>query len=335
MERFRVGILGAGHIAVKMARTLRGMEGVEPYAIASRDGAKAAAFAREHGFTRSYGSYGELAADPDVDLVYIATPHSHHYPQARMCLECGKPVLCEKAFTANAAEAEALIRLSERQGLFLGEAIWTRYMPFTTTVADLVRNGVVGRAQMLTANLGYAIADKERIVRPELCGGALLDLGVYPINFAFALFGTEVESVASSCVKGPSGVDMQESITFRYGDGRMAVLSATACCATDRQGIVSGDGGYLVVDNINDSCTAEVYDISHRLVARHVCPPKLTGFEYEVASAVEAIRAGRCEPREMPHAETLRVMRLLDSLRAAWGVRYPQDGLEHLSTLGL
>lgn len=131
MERFRVGILGAGHIAVKMARTLRGMEGVEPYAIASRDGAKAAAFAREHGFTRSYGSYGELAADPDVDLVYIATPHSHHYPQARMCLECGKPVLCEKAFTANAAEAEALIRLSERQGLFLGEAIWTRYMPFT------------------------------------------------------------------------------------------------------------------------------------------------------------------------------------------------------------
>ena len=252
-----------------------------------------------------------------------------------MCLECGKPVLCEKAFTANAAEAEALIRLSERQGLFLGEAIWTRYMPFTATVAELVRSGAVGRARMLTANLGYAIADKERIVRPELCGGALLDLGVYPINFAFALFGTEVESVASSCVKGPSGVDMQESITFRYGDGRMAVLSATACCATDRQGIVSGDGGYLVVDNINDSCTAEVYDISHRLVARHVCPPKLTGFEYEVASAIEAIRAGRCEPREMPHAETLRVMRLLDSLRAAWGVRYPQDGLEHLSTLGL
>ena len=270
MERFRVGILGAGHIAVKMARTLRGMEGVEPYAIASRDGAKAAAFAREHGFTRSYGSYGELAADPDVDLVYIATPHSHHYPQARMCLECGKPVLCEKAFTANAAEAEALIRLSQQRGVFLGEAIWTRYMPFTTTVADLVRDGAVGRAQMLTANLGYAIADKERIVRPELCGGALLDLGVYPINFAFALFGTEVESVASSCVKGPSGVDMQESITFRYGDGRMAVLSATACCATDRQGIVSGDGGYLVVDNINDSCTAEVYDTSHRLVARHV-----------------------------------------------------------------
>ena len=169
MERFRVGILGAGHIAVKMARTLRGMEGVEPYAIASRDGAKAAAFAREHGFTRSYGSYGELAADPDVDLVYIATPHSHHYPQARMCLECGKPVLCEKAFTANAAEAEALIRLSERQGLFLGEAIWTRYMPFTTTVADLVRNGVVGRAQMLTANLGYAIADKERSCAAGRC----------------------------------------------------------------------------------------------------------------------------------------------------------------------
>lgn len=133
------------------------------------------------------------------------------------------------------------IRLSERQGLFLGEAIWTRYMPFTTTVADLVRNGVVGRADASAAT-GYAIADKERIVRPELCGGALLDLGVYPINFAFALFGTEVESVASSCVKGPSGVDMQESITFRYGDGRMAVLSATACCATDRQGIVRAMG---------------------------------------------------------------------------------------------
>ena len=163
MERFKVGIIGAGHIARKMAHTLRDMEGVEPYAVASRNQENAEGFACEWGFTRAYGSYEDLADDPEVQLIYIATPHSHHFEQARMCLEKGKPVLCEKAFTANAEQAETLIRLSKEKQVFLTEAIWTRYMPFSETLRELVDGGTIGRVMMLTANIGYPIAEKERI----------------------------------------------------------------------------------------------------------------------------------------------------------------------------
>ena len=202
MERFKVGIIGAGHIARKMAHTLRDMEGVEPYAVASRNQENAEGFACEWGFTRAYGSYEDLADDPEVQLIYIATPHSHHFEQARMCLEKGKPVLCEKAFTANAEQAETLIRLSKEKQVFLTEAIWTRYMPFSETLRELVDGGTIGRVMMLTANIGYPIAEKERIAKPELCGGALLDIGVYPINFARMLFGSEITGITSACVKG-------------------------------------------------------------------------------------------------------------------------------------
>ena len=167
MERFKVGIIGAGHIARKMAHTLRDMEGVEPYAVASRNQENAEGFACEWGFTRAYGSYEDLADDPEVQLIYIATPHSHHFEQARMCLEKGKPVLCEKAFTANAEQAETLIRLSKEKQVFLTEAIWTRYMPFSETLRELVDGGTIGRVMMLTANIGYPIAEKERIAKPE------------------------------------------------------------------------------------------------------------------------------------------------------------------------
>ena len=226
MERFKVGIIGAGHIARKMAHTLRDMEGVEPYAVASRNQENAEGFACEWGFTRAYGSYEDLADDPEVQLIYIATPHSHHFEQARMCLEKGKPVLCEKAFTANAEQAETLIRLSKEKQVFLTEAIWTRYMPFSETLRELVDGGTIGRVMMLTANIGYPIAEKERIAKPELCGGALLDIGVYPINFARMLFGSEITGITSACVKGETGVDLQSSITFVYRNHRMAVGTA-------------------------------------------------------------------------------------------------------------
>ena len=134
------------------------MEGVEPYAVASRNQENAEGFACEWGFTRAYGSYEDLADDPEVQLIYIATPHSHHFEQARMCLEKGKPVLCEKAFTANAEQAETLIRLSKEKQVFLTEAIWTRYMPFSETLRELVDGGTIGRVMMLTANIGYPIA---------------------------------------------------------------------------------------------------------------------------------------------------------------------------------
>lgn len=324
-QKLKVGILGAGHIAQKMATTLMGMKEAELYAVAARELSRAEQFANEFHAQKAYGNYEALADDPDIDLIYIATPHSHHFEPARMCLLKGKPVLCEKAFTANAREAEELIRIAQEKQVFLAEAIWTRYMPFSRTIRELTESGIIGKPMMLTASLGYPIAHKERIVRLELCGGALYDLGVYPINFALMTFGNDLEKITSTCVKNETGVDMQNSITFTYRDGRMAVMQTTAFCASDRQGIISGDKGYLVIDNINNPQQAVVYNTDHQETGRYTCPPQITGFEYQVLEAAEAIRQGAIEPASMPHAETLRVMRMLDSLRKEWGIRFPMD----------
>lgn len=324
-ERNNVAILGTGHIAAKMAATLQQMKDVNCYAVASREQIRAEAFAKEWGFKKACGSYEELAADPHVDLVYIATPHSHHYEHARLCILNGKAVLCEKAFTANARQAEALLQLAKERNVFITEAIWTRYMPFSHTIRELVFNGSIGRPHMLTANLGYPIAYKERIAKPELCGGALLDIGVYPINFARMIFGTDIDDIQSHCMKNNYGVDIQESISFRYANGNMAVMQLTASCANDRQGIISGEKGYIVVDNINNPQQAAIYDSDHQLVKIYDCPSQISGYEYEVQASIDALRRGQLETAAMPHAETLEIMHLLDRLRQQWGVVYPAD----------
>ena len=168
-QLFRVGIIGAGHIAALMAETVRRMPDAHLYAIASRSLEKAREFQDKWGVEKAYGSYEELIQDPDVDLIYIATPHSHHYEQVRSCLLHDKAVLCEKTFTANKAQAEDLVALARERKVFLGEAIWTRYMPFSKEIVRLVHSGeLIGRPYMLTANLGYPIEDKERIRKPDL-----------------------------------------------------------------------------------------------------------------------------------------------------------------------
>lgn len=322
---FRIGIIGAGHIAEKMAATINGMPDVEAYAVASRQYGKAAAFAGRFGFTRAYGSYEELVEDPAVDLVYVATPHSLHYDHVRLCLSHGKAVLCEKAFMANAREAEEVTRMSEENNVFLAEAIWTRYMPFQKTVREIIDSGAIGRPMMLSAHLGYPVASKERIMRPELGGGALLDLGVYALNFALMMFGTDISRMTSSCTKSDTGVDLQNSIILEYSDGMIADLQSTALCASDRQGIVCGDRGYIVCDNINNMLKAELYDAGHTLIGTYNAPPQITGFEYQVQACIDAIREGMIETPYMPHSESIRVMRIMDSLRSSWGVRFPND----------
>lgn len=324
-QSFRVGILGAGHIAATVADTVSRMPDACLYAVASRSLERAQEFQNKWNAERAYGSYEELMSDPAVDLIYIATPHSHHYEQARACLLHGKAVLCEKTFTANKHQAEELVKLSRERNLFLGEAIWTRYMPFSKEICRLTHSGVIGRPRMLTANLGYPIEDKERIRKPELCGGALLDLGVYPINLAFMLFGNAPERIVSCCTKNELGVDMQNSMTFIYPQGEMAVMQTTACCANDRMGVISGDKGYLVIDNINNPQQMVAYDENHEQSAVYTCPPQITGYEYEVRAAMQAIRDGKVEPEDMPHIETLRIMGLLDQLRQEWGVVFPAD----------
>ncbi len=319
----KLAILGPGGIARSMAAAAAGLDEVELYAVGSRTYEKAKAFADKWGFEKAYGSYEEMLQDPQVELVYVATPHSHHYQYAKMCLEYGKHVLVEKAFTVNAAQAEELMEMARKKGLLLAEAIWTRYMPSRKMIDDLVASGVIGTVTSLTANLGYVLPHVERMQEPALAGGALLDLGVYPINFALMVFHGEVEKVTSTAVMSPKGIDWMNSITLTFADGKMAVLHSNMLAQTDRQGVINGDKGYIEIQNINNCEEIRVFDLDRKMTARYDVPEQINGYEYELLSCVKAIREGKTECPEMPHSEILRVMRLMDRIRKDWGMTFP------------
>lgn len=322
---FKVGIIGGGWIAEKMAEALAPLEDYCVYAIASRSIEKAKEFAGRWNIPKAYGSYEDMVKDKDVDLVYIATPHSHHFPHAMLALNAGKPVLVEKAFTANAAEAEELIETARSKGLFITEAIWTRYMPLSHKIKEIMESGIIGKPRVITATLCYMMEFKERILRPDLCGGALLDLGVYALNFARMYFGTDIVRTVSNCHMGPTGIDLQECISLSYADGKMANLQAGTLCLNDRQGIINGTEGYIRVDNINCPEIVEVYR-NYELVERYVKPEDMVnGYEYQVIEARRCIEAGLPESPMMPHQETLDIMKQMDGLRKEWGVVYPMD----------
>ena len=323
MKEYSVGIIGTGGIAHKMARTLAGMNGVSCGAAASRTLEKARKFADEFGIEKAYGSYEELAADDSIDLIYIATPHSEHLANARLCISHHKPVLVEKAFTANAGQAEELFSYAKKENVFVTEAIWVRYMPFLNKIKEVLASGVIGTPTMLTANLGYDIDQNKRLTDPMLAGGALLDVGVYALNFASMLFGNDYERICSACTYHSTGVDEQDSMTLIYPDGKMAVLNASMLSVSDRKGIIHGDKGFIVVENINNFESISVYNKARKRTAYYEREKQITGYEYEVKSALDAIADGKLECSEMPHDETMRMMKLMDKLREQWNVKYP------------
>mgnify|MGYP004462016857 CR=1 FL=1 len=321
----RLAILGAGGIATAMARTVAGMENVEAYAVASRNLKRAQQFAEKYGFEKAYGTYEEMLRDDKVDLVYVATPHSHHYLHAKMCLEAGKHVLCEKAFTVNAEQAQKLFDLAKEKNLLITEAIWTRYMPARNMINDIIASGVIGEVTAVTANLSYAISHVERIRKPELAGGALLDVGVYPINFATMVLGEKVKDVKATAIF-QNGVDILDSIVMVFEGDRMATLQCGAREISDRMGSIFGTKGYIQVQNINNPEKITVFDADHKEVASYLPPEQITGYEYEVEACMKAIVEGKLECPEMPHAETVRIMKLLDGIRKSWEYEIPLIG---------
>ena len=324
----KIGILGAGNISRKTAPAMVALPEIECYAVASRSAQKARAFAEEFGFQKAYGSYGEMLDDPEVELVYIATPHSHHYEHMMLCLGRGKNVLCEKAFTMNARQAREVQTVAREKGLFVAEAIWPRYMPSRKMINDILDSGVIGKPNTLTANLSYVIHDKQRIIEPNLAGGALLDIGVYGINFALMHFGTDIQKVESSVQMTETGVDAMETITIFYNDGRMAVLTHSIYCRSDRKGIIHGDKGYIVVENINNPQSVSVYDTEDRLLAHYLVPEQINGYEYQFSECARMIGEGKKEADSMPMADTVYVMEFMDALRKQWGMAYPQEQAE-------
>ena len=321
----RVGIIGTGWIAEKAAITLRGLKDCEAYAVGSRTPEKAETFARQWGISKAYGSYAALIADPDVDLVYIGTPHSHHYDVTREALLAGKPCLVEKAFMANRREAQEIIDLAHERKVFLAEAIWTRYQPVVGMVRELIANGRIGTPRLLTATLGYSMGDKPRIMRADLCGGALLDLGVYALNFVRMFFPADIVSIDSQCVKSATGMDLTNAITLVLADGMLCNLQSSAACVGDNIGVIAGTDGNLIIDNINNPQTITVNGPDRTYVETIRVPEQITGYEYQFSACRQALIDGLLEPLEMPHKETLYIMELMDGLRQKWDVRYPMD----------
>lgn len=321
----RWGILGTGGIARAFAQALRQTPDARLVAVGSRTAAGAEAFARDFD-ARACASYQALVASPDVDIVYIATPHIMHAENAILALDAGKAVLCEKPFTMNAREAGPVVALARSRGLFLMEAMWTRFMPAFAELRRIVASGEIGEVALVQADFGFAapLDPEHRVNKRELGGGALLDLGIYPLSIACALLGP-VQSVRAQAVTGPTGVDLSTGFTMLHRGGAMSVSSCTMRACTPCELTVSGALGNVRMGpmfHTAQSLTVTAADGSTRSVA---APFLGNGYVHEAIAAGEALRAGLLEHPSMTHDETLAGMRTLDEIRAQIGLRYAAD----------
>ncbi|MDD2394987.1 MAG: Gfo/Idh/MocA family oxidoreductase, partial [Sphaerochaeta sp.] len=262
---------------------------------------------------------------PEIDLVYVCTPHSLHFEHMMMCLEKGRHVLCEKSFTMNADQARKVLAYGKEKKLLVAEAIWTRYLPMRLVLDQILERRVIGEPHALTANLCYPVKGVKRLTDPALAGGALLDVGVYPINFAMMVFGNNIESIESSCIKTDSGVDESNSITLTFKGDKMAVLHSSMVSTSDRRGAIFGSRGFIEFLNINNCEGINVYDKDYNLVETYKPFKFITGFEHQVEACRKAIEEGELECKQMPHSEIIKVMEVMDTLRSQWGIRFPGE----------
>lgn len=328
MSSVNIAIIGTGNMARTMAQTIRKVRHAKLYAVVSRDPERARAFAREFHARRFYGSVGEMVQDRKVQLVYIATPHTEHYQTAKICLLNGKNCLIEKPFTVNAGQAQELLSIAAGNHLLAAEAIWTRYMPFVQTMKQMLDSKLIGEPVQLSASLAYNIRQVPRLTDPALAGGALLDLGVYPLNFASMLFGDDVIRVNASCSYTEKHLDEQDSISLIYRDGKVANLSASMVGVSDNRGEIVGTKGYMVIENINNYRSMTVYDAQGKKIRFVKAPRQFNGYEYELQQVIEALESGQTECAAMPSSEILCMMHMLDFIRGEMGITYPFEKKE-------
>ena len=326
VKKVRWGILGTGAIARQFVRGLRSLPDAEVFAVGSRSEASASKFADKRNIPRRHASYHGLASDPDVDVVYIATPHPFHAENATLCLEAGKPVLCEKPFSVNAAEAGRVVGLAREKGLFLMEGMWTRFFPLMEEVRRLVSTGTLGEVRMLNVDFGFrAEADPaSRLFAPELGGGALLDVGVYCVSFASMVLGPPSGAVGTAHL-GDTGVDEQASMILEHEEGRLANLSVGIRTTTPQEATIMGTEGYLRIHHPwwrPSSMTISRPGGEDEIVET---PVTGNGFNYEAAEVMRCLEAGKTESDIMPLDETISVMKTMDGIREAWGLSYPGE----------
>lgn len=321
MKKLKVGVIGLGSIFHRVMKGFSNSENCVLWAVAARDAVRAKAEAEKYGAKLSFGSYAELAECPDIDLVYIATPHSHHFEHTMLCLENGKHVICEKAFAKNDAEARIMAAKAREKGVFLMEAMWTRFLPAYRHLMKLKEQGELGKIRHITADFSYAsnFDPESRIYAPELCGGALMDVGIYTLSMCAMLLGDKPESVVSDCITAPSGVDSRTLMQLRYPCGATAQLM----CGVDVNGV-----SRMTV--FAEKATVEIPDFWHatKLIinSRNTdFPPENEGHHHQFDHAAQRIAAGKFESDIMPLDETVQLMKLMTDIRHSHGIFYPGE----------
>ena len=323
---FPWGILGPGKIAGAFAHGLNEAAGASIAAVGSRDAGRAEAFASEYGVTRAYGSYEELAADPEVEAVYVASPHSEHEAHTLLCLEAGKHVLCEKAFALNAAQSERMIACAAERGLVLREALWTRFLPAVVRARELIEAGTLGEVRLIQADFGFrAESDPaSRLFAPELAGGTLLDLGIYPLQLAFMVCGQPVEILTAANL-GATGVDEESAIILRHASGALSVMACSFLVNTPREATIIGTKGRLTLRHPWWGATRFTLQVGEGPEEDFEHPHRGGGYTHEAEAFMDLVRTGNPASDLMPLDETLALMRTMDAIRERWGLRYPGE----------
>lgn len=323
--RTRWGILATGKIAHSFAADLALVPGAELVATGSRRLDSAQAFAAEHG-GRAHGSYEALVADAEVDVVYVATPHSMHLDNARLAFEAGKHVLCEKPLTLDLADAEEMVRLAGEHDRFLMEAMWTACHPVVRAIVDGTRAGRFGTPKQAWAELGFRVdvGPEHRLLDPALGAGALLDMGIYPLTFCHLVLG-EAEQLTASAVLSDRGIDLDIAMTGRYPGGAVSLMGASMTSWSSRAASVAFDEGRLTVPEQFHHPTYAVWTPAHGEPERIEAPVIGQGYGHEIAEVGRCLAEGLRESPWVPHAQTLTLMRQMDDVRRQVGVRYPGD----------
>ncbi|MBT3341624.1 MAG: Gfo/Idh/MocA family oxidoreductase [Gemmatimonadetes bacterium] len=325
-DPIRWGILGTGNIAKQFARGLTSADDAKLVAVGSRATDTADKFGDEFDVSHRHASYEALVADDEVDAIYVSTPHPFHKDNSILCLQHGKAVLCEKPFTVNATEAAAVIEVARAQGVFLMEAMWTRYLPAVVRLRELLADGAIGEVRMIQADFGFrtGVNPNGRLFDLALGGGALLDVGIYSLSFAAMILGCDPVQVASTADMGETGVDEQSAFLLRYGGGELAVLSCAVRTSTAVEVRIFGTDGSITVES--PFFKAESLTIKRGgKESREELPLVGNGYNYEAMEVGTCLREGRTESAIMPLDETLALMKLLDQIRAPWGLTYPSD----------
>lgn len=325
-EKIRWGILGPGGIAHKFAEALKSIPDAEITAVGSRDLQRANTFADTFDIPHRHGSYVELTNNPEIDVVYVATPHPFHKACAMLCLEAEKAVLCEKPLTVDAEQAEEMIACTRKHKQFLMEAMWTRFIPIMVQVQEWLGDGVIGEPRMLTADFGNRIVltpenMKGRLFALELAGGAMLDIGVYTVSLASMIFGAPAK-ITSLAHIGETGVDEQAAVLLGYDAGQIASLSCAITTRTSQDARIFGTKGSIHIPNFSRATSATL-EVSGKEPVYIEMPFIDNGFEYQILEVIKCLRAGKLESEIMPLDESLSVIKTMDTVREQWGLKYP------------